>query len=65
MSSNSGYTRQTYHYASEWPSDWISENYQKGCYVTSITHGDDKWLIVMSEGTGYTDQTFVYDTWSA
>lgn len=65
MSSNSGYTRQTYHYASEWPSDWISENYQKGCYVTNITHGDDKWLIVMSEGTGYTDQTFVYDTWSA
>ena len=65
MSNNSGYTRQTYHYANEWPSDWISENYQKGCYVTNITHGDGKWLIIMSEGTGYTDQTFIYDTWSA
>ena len=25
MSSNSGYTRQTYHYASEWPSDVIGK----------------------------------------
>lgn len=64
MSKNSGYTRQTYHYANDWPTDWISENYNKGCYVTNITEGDGKWLIVMSEGTGYTDQTYKYDTWS-
>lgn len=56
MSKNSGYTMQTYHYASDWPSDWLSKKQKEGYRITSINSDGNKWLIVMSQGSGISSQ---------
>lgn len=65
MAKNTGYTMQTYHYATDWPTNWIKEKQSKGYDITSVSTGKGKWFIVMSRGTSYTDQTWNWETWTA
>jgi hypothetical protein len=39
-------------------SDWIKQKWNDGYYITSLASGDRRWLVVMSKGTSYTEQTF-------
>lgn len=62
MSKGSGIGMQTYHYASDWPTDWLKEKRNDGYALTTVSYGGGKWFIVMSQGTGISDQTWKYDT---
>ncbi len=64
MSKNSGYTMQTYHYASDWPTDWLREKEGNGYRITSVAHSGSKWMIVLSQGTGISTQSWYYGAWS-
>ena len=56
MAKNSGLTWQSYHYNSDWPIEWLAEHRKNNRYITSISGSAGKWFIVVSGGTGYTDQ---------
>lgn len=65
MAKNTGFTGQTYHYAADWPGDWIYRKRSEGYYLTSIASNRTHWFIVLSKGTGYTDQyTVSNENWS-
>ncbi len=65
MAKNTGFTGQTYHYAADWPSDWIYRKRSEGYYLTTIASNRTHWFIVLSKGTGYTGQyTLSHDNWS-
>ncbi len=56
ITSKLSYTGQTYNLTKDFPTDWINANWEKGYYITNLEFGDNKWLVVMSLGTGFTGQ---------
>lgn len=38
--------------------DWIKQKWSEGFFIDSIASGHNRWLVVMSKGTPYTEQTF-------
>lgn len=49
MSAGSQYTMQTYHYGTDWPTDWLDHRRNEGYRMTDLTQGEGgKWFIVMS-----------------
>lgn len=56
MSSDSGYTLQTYYYTENWPADWVDEKLSEGYRLTSFAYGNNMWTVVMSQGTSITSQ---------
>lgn len=60
MSTGSQYTMQTYHYAKEWPTDWLDQRRNEGYRITDLTQGEGgKWFIVMSKS-----DTPLKDAWT-
>lgn len=54
MSENSGIGAQSYRGPGEWPEDWISEKWNEGHAIPSVTgHGNKNWLVVMSIVVGH------------
>jgi hypothetical protein len=49
---------ESWHTRAEFPSDVISEKWAEGYYITSLAYGNGTWAVVMSEGTGYTNQAW-------
>ena len=46
MAKNSGLTWQSYHYNSDWPTEWLAEHRKNNRYITSISGSAGKWFIV-------------------
>ena len=49
---------ESWHTRTEFPSDVISQKWSEGYYITSLAYGDGTWAVVMSGGTGYTNQAW-------
>jgi hypothetical protein len=59
---NSGtqYLQQSYKVSDSFPFKWINKKWREGFYVTAMATAGSRWAIVMSRGTGFSDQvTFV------
>lgn len=53
---NTGYTMQKYYYNNAWPEQWVAEGKREGYSITSITYGEGKWCVVMSQGSKFSNQ---------
>ncbi|MCF8435063.1 MAG: caspase family protein [Crocinitomicaceae bacterium] len=56
ITSKLAYKGQTYKLTEEFPTEWIKANWDKGYQITNVAFGENKWLVVMTLGSGFTSQ---------
>ena len=56
MAEQTGFTGQRYFQRDDFPSKCIDEGWKENYYITNITWGDSNWVLIMSQGCGFTDQ---------
>lgn len=59
------WTNQSYKIASSWPDDFVHEYKENGYMITSLASSDSHYLVVVSKGTGITDQQVCSAPWSS
>ncbi len=65
MSKGVSWTNQGYKQSSQWPDAYIHEQKEKGYMITSLASSNSSWLVVTTQGTGYTDQQICAAPWSS
>lgn len=65
MSKGVRWTNQGYKQSSSWPDAYVHEQKEKGYMITSLASSNSSWLIVTTQGTGYTDQQICAAPWSS
>jgi hypothetical protein len=50
------YTQQSYKVSEYFPYRWINKKWKEGFHVTSMGTAGNRWVVVMSRNTGYSDQ---------
>ncbi len=56
MAANTGFRRQKYTSAPQWPQQWIEEQWYEGYQITQVAYGMDEWFIVMTKQCGLSNQ---------
>ena len=49
MSTESGFSLQSWKTSSQFPEDWVKEHWDKGYDITSVAYGGGLWGVVMSK----------------
>lgn len=64
MSTGAQYTMQTYHYGTNWPTDWLDERLKEGYRMTDVTQGEGgEWFIVMSQSDTPLKDDWIVGDW--
>lgn len=50
------YTQQSYKVSESFPFKWINKKWKEGFHVTSMTTAGNRWGVVMSRNSGYSEQ---------
>lgn len=62
--SGTPYTQQSYKVSESFPFKWINKKWKEGFHVTSMTTAGNRWGVVMSRNSGYSEQVkFDYVIW--
>lgn len=57
------YTQQSYKVSESFPFKWINKKWKEGFHVTSMTTAGNRWGVVMSRNSGYSEQVkFDYES---
>lgn len=54
--SGTPYTQQSYKVSESFPFKWINKKWKEGFHVTSMTTAGNRWGVVMSRNSGYSEQ---------
>ncbi len=49
---------ETYKGPGPWPTEWIRSKWKDGYYISHVAGEKDGWVVVMSKGTGFTNQKY-------
>jgi hypothetical protein len=52
------YTQQSYKVSESFPFKWISKKWKEGFHVTSMATAGNRWGVVMSRNSGYSEQVY-------
>lgn len=58
MNLGTEYGQQCYESKASFPFGWVKDKWSEGFYVTSMATSGGEWRVVMSKGTGFSDQVF-------
>jgi len=50
------YTQQSYKVSDSFPFKWINKKWREGFHVTSMATAGNRWGVVMSRNSGYSEQ---------
>lgn len=50
------YLQQSYKVSDSFPFKWINKKWREGFYVTAMATSGSRWGVVMSRGSGFSDQ---------
>lgn len=56
MSKGVQWKNQSYKKTTQWPDAYVHEQKEEGYMITSLASSNSEWLVVTTQGTGYTDQ---------
>ncbi|KAF3499507.1 hypothetical protein F2Q69_00044601 [Brassica cretica] len=61
MSKGTTYTQQSYKVSDSFPFKWINKKWKEDFHVTSMTTAGNRWGVVMSRNSGFSDQVVELD----
>lgn len=53
------YTQQSYKVSESFPFKWINKKWKEGFHVTSMTTAGNRWGVVMSRNSGFSEQVWL------
>ena len=59
MSKGTSYSQQSYKVSDSFPYKWINKKWKEDFHVTSMTTAGNRWGVIMSRNSGFSDQVSV------